>query len=576
MEPGPNPALHAARWRAAAAAPLLLSMLMLSGCGGGSAANATPSFEDPPEVAFGERLFLETRFAQFYASHSPDSVNAPLASGDPAVAALPNASGPALGGPFAGQSINCRQCHLVDEQIATPGAGARTYADFARRSVITERGDGPALTTRNSPPLVNATVPRAAALILHADGEFTNVAELARATLTGRNTGWLPGEEAQAIAHIARVIREDDGSGALAADAGGSYRAVLSGTSASLKLPAAYRLDVNTASDAEIVDRVATLIGVYVDQLRFVTNADGVSVNAPYDLFLARNGLPATPAFGESDLDYARRLRGAVDALTAPQFVAANVLRRFQFHPQAFAFTAAELRGLRVFLREPADPLAGPNADELAAGGIGNCVSCHAPPQFSDFGLHNTGVSQLEYDGLHGAGAFAALAIPNLAERTDPARADALLPATAAHPARRGQFRAIAAADAPGRSDLGAWSVFANDDFPGSQAALRSLLCNIALPARDCGTASDDTLLADAVASFKTPGLRDLGDSQPYLHDGSRDSLEATMAFYAESAALARAGQLRNGDPRLAGIVINAADQADLAAFLRALNEDYN
>ena len=288
-----------------------------------------------------------------------------------------------------------------------------------------------------------------------------------------------PGEEAQAIAHIARVIREDDGLGALAADAGGSYRAVFSGTSASLKLPAAYRLDLNTASDSQIVDAVARLIGVYVDQLRFVTNAAGVHVNAPYDLFLARNGLPAAPGFGESDLDYARRLRGAVDALAAPRFVAPDVLRRFQFHPQAFAFTEAELRGLKVFLREPADA-AGASPNELAAGGIGNCVSCHAPPQFSDFGLHNTGATQLEYDAIHGGGAFAALSIPTLAARASAPVADQTLPATAAHPTRQGQFRAIPDAARPGRTDLGAWSIFGNADFPTSQFAVRSLLCSIA------------------------------------------------------------------------------------------------
>lgn len=549
---------------------LLAVLAVLSACGGGAPA-PVPQFEDPAEVAFGERLFVETRFAQFYAAQSPASVNAELASGDPAVASLPTLTSP-LPGPFAGQSISCRQCHLVDEQIT--GAGARTYADFARRSAIPAREDGATQTVRNSPALVNATVPRANALVLHADGEFTSTAELARATLTGRNTGWLPGEEAQAVAHIARVIREDDGSGALAADGGGSYRAVFSGTSPGLKLPTEYRLDLNRASDSEIVDAVARLIGVYVDQLRFVTNADGVHVNAPYDLFLARNGLPAAPAFGESALDYARRLRSAVAALAEPQFVAPDVLRRFQFHPQAFAFTEAELRGLQVFLREPADA-AGASPAEVATGGIGNCISCHAPPQFSDFGLHNTGATQVEYDAIHGAGAFAALSIPTLAARASAPVADRALPATAAHPARQGQFRAIPDAAAPGRTDLGAWSIFGNADFPASQFAVRSLLCGI-VPVASCATADDGLLLDRAIAVFKTPSLRDLGDSQPYLHNGSQDTLEATMGFYAQTAALARAGSLRNADPRLAGIALNAQDQADLAAFLRALNEDYN
>ena len=60
------------------------------------------------------------------------------------------------------------------------------------------------------------------------------------------------------------------------------------------------------------------------------------------------------------------------------------------------------------------------------------------------------------------------------------------------------------------------------------------------------------------------------------MHDGQFDTLEATVGFYAQTAAMARAGSLRNADPRIASIAINAQDQSDLAAFLRALNEDYN
>ncbi len=564
---------------AAIAAPwrplLLLTALVLSACGGGGPEpSSAPQFEDPPQVALGERLFLETRFSQFYAVNSPASVNQTLSTGDPAVATLVTTAG-SLPGPFAGQAMNCRQCHLVDEKSGIAGGGNRTYSDFARRSVITDRGDGPAMTVRNSPALVNSTVPRANDFILHSDGEFTSATELARATLTGRMGGWLPNETALAIAHIARVIREDDGLGALAADGGGSYRAALSGTSPSLKLPAEFQLNVSTASDEQILDDVARLIAAYVESLLFVQNANGVNVSSPFDLFLARNNLPASPAFGESDLDYGRRLRAQIDALAAPQFVAADQLRRFQFHLQPFAFNEAELRGLRVFLREPADA-AGLSEAERSAGGVGNCVACHAPPQFSDFGLHNTGVTQMEYDGIHGAGAFASLAVPSLTERADPAVARASLPHTTAHPDYQGRMRAIPVASDPGRIDLGSWNVFANTDFPNSQHALRNLLCGIAVSGETCAASTDEALLARSVATFKTPSLRDLGDSQPYMHDGQFDTLEATVSFYAQAAAMARAGSLRNADPRIANIAINAQDQSDLAAFLRALNEDYN
>ena len=101
---------------------------------------------DPAEVLIGERLFLETRFAQFFAAHAVD-VNSPLAQGDPTVESTATTSAP-FPGPFAGASINCRSCHLVDEQLLTPGAGMRTYADFARRSPIPAREDGLTVTRR--------------------------------------------------------------------------------------------------------------------------------------------------------------------------------------------------------------------------------------------------------------------------------------------------------------------------------------------------------------------------------------------------------------------------------------------
>src|SRR5262249_24877016 len=107
---------------------------------------------DPPEQTIGERLFLETRFAQFFATNSPASVNAPLVNGDP-VMDITEAFPTNFPRPFVGQSMNCRACHLVDEQGATPGGGNRTYCDFTRRSPIPDRGDGLTRTPRNSPPL---------------------------------------------------------------------------------------------------------------------------------------------------------------------------------------------------------------------------------------------------------------------------------------------------------------------------------------------------------------------------------------------------------------------------------------
>jgi hypothetical protein len=66
---------------------------------------------DPAEVAIGGRLFLKTRFAQFFFSHANGDANARLESGDPVVDVTETFDTP-LPGPFAGQSINCRACHL--------------------------------------------------------------------------------------------------------------------------------------------------------------------------------------------------------------------------------------------------------------------------------------------------------------------------------------------------------------------------------------------------------------------------------------------------------------------------------
>jgi hypothetical protein len=123
---------------------------------GGAPKVAGAQDADPPEVAIGERLFLETRFAEtfarFLSEHPGATVNDALPTGDP-VLDHSETTGDPLPGPFAGQSMNCRSCHLVDEQLE-PGGGMRTYDDFARRSPIPVRGDGRHTTARNSPPLV--------------------------------------------------------------------------------------------------------------------------------------------------------------------------------------------------------------------------------------------------------------------------------------------------------------------------------------------------------------------------------------------------------------------------------------
>jgi len=531
---------------------------------------------DSAKVAIGERLFLETRFAQFFFAHSKGDANALLTEGDPVVATTTTTE-KSLPGPFRGFSINCRSCHLVAEQFAG-GYGNRTYADYAPRSPVPSRPDGRKFTVRNSPAMVNATIPRQGDFFLHFDGEFATGEDLVKATLTGRNYGWLPSEHDEAARHVAQIIRDDDGRGLLAREFGGySYRMVLAGTDPELgeeterfRLPEKYRLDVTRATDEQIFHAVARLITAYMDSLFFSRDEAWEYDSSPYDAFLETNQLPRKADPGQSENYYARNLIDWAKSLKTPVFVSGSngvappAPGRFKTLNQEFRFGPVELAGMKIFFTRASD------VKEQQGGtksGIGNCVACHLAPNFTDFNFHNTGVAQEEYDALHGAGAFGKLPVPDLAERN--ANFDAFLPATPRHPLARGPFLEIPAADRPGLTDLGLWNVFENPDHPGVQPALRQLI-------QGGGRAQPDTvLLPRTIALFKTPSLRGLAFSNPYLHNGSKNTLEEVIEFYLRMSRLARAGKVRNPAPELSGIFLKKEDIAPLGAFLRALNEDY-
>lgn len=558
-------------------APILFFMGLMA-CSG--AENSPPPVADTgtvgAEEAVGERLFLDTRFAQSFKVRLDNggTINDPQV-GDSVVERLETLGAPIDPGPFKGLSMNCRACHLVDDVLSSPGGGMKTYADLARRSPVPVRADGKTHAPRNSPPLVNSAVERPGGVLLHFDAEFTSMEDLVAATFTGRNFGWLPGEKAQAIAHMAKVVRGDDGSFDLT-DTGLSYRVLFTGTNPNipdeLRMPPQFRAFVGSASDQDIFNAVVRVVSAYVKGLLFSQAEDsGALIRSPFDVFLAINNLPQQPSPNESPLSYSRRLLTLINAPSfSPQFVTSNPNRangQFQFHTQTFEFGATELAGLKIFLTEPATLPASPA--ELTTGTIGNCLACHAAPNFTDFKLHNTGTTQKEYDGIHGANTFSSLVIPNLAARNG--NYDAFLVATESHPNASERFRAIPLLADPTLTDLGVWNVFANPDIPNTQSKIRTILCDDQVPC----PLSDSVLLDRAVARFKTPGLRDLGHSAPFMHNGQFDTLEQIVEFYREVSDLQRAGLLRNGDQELGGIGLTIQDIGPLTAFLQSLNEDY-
>lgn len=516
----------------------------------------------PVEIRVGERLSQDIRFTHFFAANAGGKSNVSLIEGDPSQDYADSPRGPVTGA-FAGLANNCRSCHPATEYGGV--RGNRAYADMAKRSPVEFRPeDGRRRTVRNSPAFVDIGAEPAEYPLFHFDGEFASLRELVVETMAGRNYGWLPSEHDAALKHIVKVIREDDGSQVRFGIIDGSYDAIFrpeDGEGTDARLPKQYRLDLKTATDARILERVGELVEIYMLSLRYSRDDDGVFNGSPYDAFLEANRLPRRPEKDESGKAYARRLLARLDALRSPVFIddAERTMRTFM-PAKPFKFDATALAGLKVFLREP-DPA------RPGKTGVGNCAACHTPPAFTDFKFHNTGITQLDYDAVHGPGAFGRLAVPGLAERNAASRR--FLPPSGALPDADGPFFDITRRDRPGRTDLGLWNVFGNPGMPRSQPMLRRML------AAGREGLSDDALLAESIGRFKTPGLRLLGQSDPYMHDGSRPSVISVIHFYQDVFEKAARGGLRNGAPELNGPHLDYKDKAALAAFLETLNEDY-
>jgi cytochrome c peroxidase len=414
--------------------------------------------------------------------------------------------------------------------------------------------------------MVGSLQPHAGPTFLHFDGEFATPEDLVEATMTGRNFGWDPTQFQAALAHIALIIRGDDGSDQLAKDRTNSlsYGKLFLGTDPSitsdLSIPVADRIDVSKATDQQVLDLVAKCISTYMGDLLFSQDEFGRFIGSPYDVFLRINHLPVQPKAGQSVAQYNQDLTQAIAGLSNPVFVDGSY-GSFQYHAQPFAFGPTELAGLKIFLKVATNAADGSQH-------AGNCVACHQPPTFTDANFHNTGVSQEEYDGVHGAGTFASLSVPSLSDRN--LDYDAYLPQTTTHPNATERFRRAADASNSDFADLGLWNIYLNPDKPNPQTNLKNVVC---AAGKDC---SVDQGLANTLAQFKTPTLRDLEDSAPYFHNGSKAKFDDVVNFYINTSQLARQGNLRNAPPEFKNMSLSPADLDALVAFLKSLTEDYD
>jgi cytochrome c peroxidase len=104
--------------------------------------------------------------------------------------------------------------------------------------------------------------------------------------------------------------------------------------------------------------------------------------------------------------------------------------------------------------------------------------------------------------------------------------------------------------------------VFSDDEFHNTGVAWRR--GHLTDPGRAAVTKED----VDRGA-FKTPTLREIARTAPYMHDGSIRTLEEVIDFYD------RGGSRNPGlDPRLRALHLTARDKLDLVAFLESLSGD--
>ncbi|MDP2304505.1 MAG: cytochrome c peroxidase [Pseudomonadota bacterium] len=176
------------------------------------------------------------------------------------------------------------------------------------------------------------------------------------------------------------------------------------------------------------------------------------------------------------------------------------------------ALSAEEKRGLRLFVGEAA------------------CVSCHHGPLFTDHSFHNLGLPNIPAGGIDPGRARGAGDVGVDALNCRSRHADRPAPSTSER------------TDGP-------------DPFSEPCPELRYL----------------DPSFPDWAAAFKTPSLRNVAATGPYMHDGQFDSLGAVLHFYDTLPGKPLVG---HRELTLEPLALSGADLAALEAFLRTLSAE--
>ncbi len=490
------------------------------------------------KVDLGEKLFLEDRFSQgFFKQHDGD-YNSPAPEGASILEQFEYLE-ENLPHPQRGQQVSCASCHFVDQMTDVQEGLVLTYNDFSAFSRVPARGDQQTRTPRNSMNMVLPNAPEGGPL--HWDGEFYSPSSLTCATLVGRNMGWLLGEESQARQHVVNVLRKDSGTYPSVSELKGSYA----------ELFKKIGIELTELSDPQLLELTCNTVGIYLKDLDFAKDEDGQFIGSAYDQFLLQNGVRSQRLPNETQGEYLTYLKDQVRTIQDWQWIEPSPMK---YHNEDSVFGPKELQGLKAFL------------------GRSQCATCHRPPEFTDYRFHNTGISQFTFDSLHGRGAFSNLKIPSHNDRLlDPASS---FVGTENHPHWQGDFRKSPEKDEPKFVDLGIWNIIGHPDKKEVQPQVKKMICE-SYQLKNCEW-SDEEYLTKSIALFKTPTLRSLGQSAPYLHDGSAEDILSVLTLYLRGSHFAQKGQMRNPDPFMRAMSIHPHDFRALEAFLQSLNEDYD
>jgi cytochrome c peroxidase len=87
---------------------------------------------------------------------------------------------------------------------------------------------------------------------------------------------------------------------------------------------------------------------------------------------------------------------------------------------------------------------------------------------------------------------------------------------------------------------------------------------------------SEDYRVGKALAgAFRTPSLREVGETAPYGHNGKIATLDAWLEHYVQVTTASQPTAVGRLDPTLAPVEVTAEEKRELIAFLQALSSDY-